>query len=170
MSNGFSRVEEPAEEAVFQTASGDLRAIEDGISVSKLRAISLSFFVICFNAVGNLSLAWGMKHLPAVGINPFGYVQAMVNPYVASGIGLLILWLLTRMALLSWADLSFVLPFMSVGYVVAAALGRFVLNEAVGWGKWAGIFLIFAGSLVVGTTDHQSDRPSDNDRGREAQA
>ena len=168
MSTGFSSVEEPSEEAVLQTAFGDFLTTQDRIRVSKLRAISLSLFVICFNAVGNLSLAWGMKHLPAVGLNPLGYVQAMVNPYVAGGIGLLILWLLTRMALMSWADLTFVLPFMSVGYVVAAALGKFVLNEPVGWGKWVGIFLIFAGSLVVGTTDHQSNRPGNSDDCRAA--
>jgi len=39
-----------------------------------------------------------------------GYVAAMLNPYVALGMTLLIVWLLTRMALTEWADLSFVLP------------------------------------------------------------
>jgi len=114
----------------------------------------LSTLVVCFNAFGNLSLAWGMKHLPPVGVRPLGYVEAMVNPYVATGMSLLILWLLTRMALMSWADLSFALPVMAMGYVVAAALGRFVLAESVGMAQWAGIFLIFAGSAVVSTTQH----------------
>jgi drug/metabolite transporter (DMT)-like permease len=120
----------------------------------KVKAIVLSIAVVCFNAFGNLSLAWGMKHLPPVGVRPLGYVEAMVNPYVATGISLLILWLLTRMALMSWADLSFALPLMAMGYVVAAALGRFVLDESVGFAQWAGIFLIFAGSAVVSTTQH----------------
>ncbi len=168
MSTGFSSIEEPAEEAVSQTAFEDLRTIERSSRVSKLRAILLSFAVICFNAFGNLSLAWGMKHMPSVGVNPVGYVQAMGNPYVAGGIGLLILWLLTRMTLMSWADLSFLLPLMSTGYIVAAALGKFVLNEPVGWGKWLGTFLIFAGSVVVGTTQHQTNQRSGNGRAKEA--
>ena len=47
--------------------------------------------VIILNAVGNLSLAWGMKHFArTLAWNPFNYVRAMLNPYVAFGIGLLI--------------------------------------------------------------------------------
>src|SRR5256885_13128531 len=34
------------------------------------------------------------------------YVQALFNPWVAVGVSLLIVWLLSHMALLSWADLS----------------------------------------------------------------
>lgn len=123
---------------------------------SKLRTVLLALLVVCFNAVGNLSLAWGMKHVPAIGANPTGYIHAMLNPFVATGIVLLILWLLTRMALMSWADLSFALPLMATGYVAAAVLGKFVLNEYVGTPQWAGTFLIFAGSIIVTTTHTQT--------------
>jgi drug/metabolite transporter (DMT)-like permease len=60
------------------------------------------------------------------------------------------------MALMSWADLSFVLPLMAIGYIVATVLGRFVLNEHVGLPQWFGTFLIFGGSVLVGTTHHRS--------------
>lgn len=123
---------------------------------SKLKAVLLATLVVSFNAVGNLILAWGMKHISAVGVNPIGYLQAMLNPFVAGGIVLLILWMLTRMALMSWADLSFVQPLMAIGYVMAAILGKFVLGEQVGFPQWVGIGLIFAGSILVGTTHHRS--------------
>jgi uncharacterized membrane protein len=117
----------------------------------------LVFLVVLFNALGNLSLAWGMKHITeSVGINPLHYLHAMLNPAVAGGILLLILWLLTRMALLSWADLSFVLPLTSLGYVLAAVLGKVFLNEAVTPGHWLGTLLIFAGTLVVGSTQSKT--------------
>jgi uncharacterized membrane protein len=124
---------------------------------SKLRAILLALVVVCFNAVGNLSLAWGMKQVANVGVNPSGYVLAMVNPFVANGILLLIFWLLTRMALMSWADLSFVQPLMAIGYVVAAVLGKVVLHEQVGLPQWLGILLIVIGSASVGSTHHRSN-------------
>jgi drug/metabolite transporter (DMT)-like permease len=135
------------------------RSIEDIRSAkpSKPQAILLAVVVVCFNAVGNLSLAWGMKHIADVGVNPFGYVHAMLNPFVATGIVFLILWLLTRMALMSWADLSFVQPLMAIGYVVAAVLGKIVLHEDVGLWHWIGIMLIFAGSILVSGTHHRSD-------------
>ncbi|MFL6464046.1 MAG: EamA family transporter [Bryobacteraceae bacterium] len=124
----------------------------------KARTLLLVFLVIFFNALGNLLLAWGMKHVTeSVGINPLSYLHAMLNPAVAGGIFLLILWLLTRMALLSWADLSFVLPLTSLGYVLAAVLGKVFLNEAVTPGHWIGTALIFAGTFLVGSTQSKTN-------------
>ena len=124
----------------------------------KLKTFFLAFAVILFNAFGNLCLAWGMKHLgESMGWNPLGYIRAILNPFVASGIALLILWLLTRMALMSWADLSFALPLTGVGYVLAAVLGTLFLDEAVSPRHWLGTLLIFAGAALVGTTAHQTE-------------
>ena len=123
---------------------------------SKLKTVLLALAVTSLGCLGNLSLAWGMKHLAPVGFNPLSYLGAMLNPFVASGIVLLVLWLLTRMALMSWADLSFVLPLMAVGYVIAALLGKFVLDEDVHAPQWAGTLMIFAGSALVGTTAHRT--------------
>jgi uncharacterized membrane protein len=110
--------------------------------------------VICLNALGNLSLAWGMKHSgEAVSVNPLSFLTVMLHPAVAAGILLLILWLLSRMTLLSWADLSFVLPLTSLGYVLAAVFGKFFLNETVTGAHWIGTGLIFLGTAIVGTTE-----------------
>lgn len=125
---------------------------------SKLKTALLLLAVVTLNAVGNLALAWGMKHgAERVAINPLSYVRAMLDPFVASGTGLLILWLLTRMALLSWADLSFVLPITGLGYVLAAVFGRIFLKEPVSPAHWIGTVLIFIGTGMVGTTDHKTD-------------
>jgi uncharacterized membrane protein len=117
------------------------------------RTFALAAAVVFLNAFGNLSLAWGMRHTDAiVGLNPLDYVRAMLNPFVAAGIVLLVLWLLTRMALLSWADLSFVVPITSVGYVLSAILGVWFMAEVVTPVHWMGTALIFAGTLLVGST------------------
>ncbi len=123
---------------------------------SKLKTVLLAFLVVCFNAAGNLSLTWGMKQVADVGANPSSYIRAMLQPFVATGIVLLILWMLTRMALMSWADLSFVQPLMAIGYIVAAILGNFVLHEQVGPSQWVGVLLIFAGSILVGATNQRT--------------
>jgi drug/metabolite transporter (DMT)-like permease len=128
------------------------------VSASKLKIFVLAFAVILFNAAGNLSLAWGMKHVQeAVFLNPLPYLRAMLNPYVAFGIVLLSLWLLTRMALLSWADLSFVLPITGVGYVLAAVLGILFLNESITQIHWIGTLLVFAGTAMVGSTKQRTN-------------
>jgi uncharacterized membrane protein len=113
----------------------------------------LALVTVSCNALGDLSLAWGMRHTDAiVGLNPLDYVRAMLNPFVAAGICLLVMWLLTRMALMSWADLSFVVPITSLGYVLAAVLGVLFLSEIVTPVHWAGTLLIFAGTTLVGST------------------
>jgi drug/metabolite transporter (DMT)-like permease len=107
-----------------------------------------------------LCLAWGMKHAAVrVALDPFGYVRDMLNPFVALGIGLLILWLLTRMTLLSWADLSFVLPVTAFGYFLAAVLGKVVLQENISAAQWLGTGLIFAGITLVGGTRQKTANP-----------
>ena len=56
-------------------------------------------------------LSRGMKevgHTVTASVLP--YIEAMANPWVASGIFLLICWLVSELTLLSWADLSYVLP------------------------------------------------------------
>ena len=116
--------------------------------------------VTAFQAFGNLSLAWGMKHAAVqVAFDPSGYVRDMLNPFVALGIALLVLWLLTRMALLSWADLSFVLPVTAFGYFLAALLGKLFLQEVISPAQWMGIALIFAGILLVGGTGQKTADP-----------
>ena len=95
-----------------------------------------------------------MKHTAeALSLDPLGYVRAMLNPFVALGICLLVLWLLTRMALLSWADLTFVLPLTAFGYILAAVLGKFYLHELITPVRWLGTLLIFSGTALVGATN-----------------
>jgi len=125
--------------------------------VTKLNTFLLLVAVVLFNAVGNLSLAWGMRHVPeTMALNPFGYLRAMTNPFVATGIVLLVCWLLARMALLSWADLSFVLPLTGLGYILAAVFGKLLLGENVTLVHWMGTIFICAGTAMVGSTDQRT--------------
>ena len=117
------------------------------------RVWAILFLFIALKAVGNLSLAWGMKHFPqAMSANPIPYIQAMFNPFVALGVLALILALLMRMALLSLADLSYVLPVTAIGYVIAAFMGKTFLSETVSGQRWLGTALIFVGAALVSST------------------
>jgi drug/metabolite transporter (DMT)-like permease len=123
---------------------------------TRSETLLLTCAVVLLNGFGNLALAYGMKHQEAVSANPLGYVRALFNPIVAVGVCMLVLWLLTRMTLMSWADLSFVVPITALGYVLSTILGRFFLNEQVGVRQWMGTLLIFAGAALVNTTQQRS--------------
>ena len=116
--------------------------------------------VVLSNVLGNFSLTWGLRRVGRlVTLSPWPYLEALFNPWVAIGVSLLILWMLSHMALLSWADLSYVLPVTSVGYVLVALVGRFFLHEEITSWRWTGILLIVAGVALVGRTSPRGMRP-----------
>ncbi|MGB7759322.1 MAG: hypothetical protein WBL61_05805 [Bryobacteraceae bacterium] len=103
--------------------------------------------VVLTQVFGNFFLKRGM---PAELPSPLSYITVLFRPWVALGVSLLIVWLLSRMTLLSWADLSYVLPVTSLGYVLVAFVGRWLLQERISGTRWSGILLIVAGVALVG--------------------
>jgi drug/metabolite transporter (DMT)-like permease len=84
--------------------------------------------------LGNASL----HNLPAL-------LLAILNPWVAAGILLLLAFFSCYMAALSWADLTYVLPATSLGYVLVALIAHFNFHEEISPTRWLGIALIAAG-------------------------
>ncbi len=114
----------------------------------------LTLIVILSNVCGNLALSLGMKAKMAAEAAPnlLLYVRAFFSPMVLLGITLLIVWMLSRMALMSWADLSYVLPITSIGYVLSLVAGKVFLAEHITNRRWMGTLMIMAGTLLVSLT------------------
>jgi drug/metabolite transporter (DMT)-like permease len=112
---------------------------------------------ILSNVAGNSAVTKGMQQLGDIGNSPLALIAALFHPWVALGVALLILWTLTQMALLSWADLSYVMPVTASGYVVTAFAGKLFLAETVSPTRWAGIALVTAGVILVGRTAVSSE-------------
>ena len=113
--------------------------------------------VVLSNVLGNFSLSWGLRRVGGLlRLSPLAYIEALFNPWVALGVSLLILWLLSHMTLLSWADLSYVLPVTSIGYAMAAVVGRVFLHEQVSWTRWTGVLFIMLGVWLVARTTPRS--------------
>jgi uncharacterized membrane protein len=125
--------------------------------ITKTRVVTA--VVIVSNVLGDSILRAGLQQVGSlVSKPPLAYIAALFNPLVALGVSMLILWLLSHMALLSWADLSYVLPVTSVGYALVALAGKVFLHEHVSAARWAGIFLIIAGVVLVGRTEFNTTR------------
>jgi drug/metabolite transporter (DMT)-like permease len=118
--------------------------------------------VVVSQPLGNLALDVGMKHRQLD--TAMAYISAIFSPYVSLGILLLMVWMLARLALLSWADLSYVLPLTASGYVFTACLGQFLLHEHVSLTRWSGTLLIVAGTVVVGMTNEHTSIDSPGNR------
>ena len=116
--------------------------------------------VAAFSVAGDSLLARGMKELGGVSVHHLSsLILAILDPWVAGGILLLLAFFASYMSALSWADLTYVLPATSLGYVLVALVARFGFHEAITPARWLGIALITAGvGFVAAGPSHTTAR------------
>ena len=121
--------------------------------------------VAVFGSAGDSLLSRGMKEIGNVSITHLQtLLLAVRNPWVVGGIFLLMAFFAAYMTALSWADLTYVLPATSFGYVLLALIAKFALHEQVTPARWIGILLITAGvGFVAGGPALTPAPPSDVD-------
>lgn len=113
----------------------------------------LTIAVVLSNVVGNLLLSRGMHQVgQIVSVSPLDYEPALMNPSTIIGVCVLVVWMVLDLALLSRADLSFVLPVTASAYVLIAIAGHFVLHERIDRVRWLGIIVISIGTALAGET------------------
>jgi drug/metabolite transporter (DMT)-like permease len=116
--------------------------------------------VTVFAAAGDTMLSHGMKQTGSISLNHLqGVIFAILNPWVAIGILLLLAFFSTYMTALSWADLTYVLPATSLGYVLLALVARFLLHEHVSPLRWLGIALITGGVGFIAGGPELTEHP-----------
>lgn len=102
--------------------------------------------ITVFSPSGDALLARGMKEIGGISLSNFhSLILAVLNPWVAGGILLLLAFFASYMSALSWADLTYVLPATSLGYVLVAFIAHFTFHETISPTRWLGIALITAG-------------------------
>lgn len=105
-------------------------------------------------------LSHGMKQTGQISIHHLqSLILAILNPWVAVGIILLLAFFSSYMSALSWADLTYVLPATSLGYVLLALVARFALHEHISVLRWLGIALIAGGVGFVAGGDALTSHP-----------
>jgi drug/metabolite transporter (DMT)-like permease len=116
--------------------------------------------VTVFAAAGDTMLSHGMKQAGNISIHHLqSLVLAILNPWVSIGILLLLAFFAAYMNALSWADLTYVLPATSLGYVLLALVARFALHEHISILRWLGIALIAGGVGFVAGGDALTSHP-----------
>ena len=112
-----------------------------------------SIVVIASNVIGSYALTRGLRDVGVIeSWSPLPYIRAFANPWVSVGVIFMIGWLVSRLALLSWADLSYVLPVTAFSYVLSAITGAVYFNERVNAVHWVGISLVTLGVALVAIT------------------
>jgi drug/metabolite transporter (DMT)-like permease len=101
-------------------------------------------------AVGEALIARGLRRSSETEAGFWTLVgAAAVNPWVVSGVALLVLHLGLYATALSGADLSLVMPLTAASYPLGAVLARYFLHEDVNLARWLGTAVITAGVALV---------------------
>jgi drug/metabolite transporter (DMT)-like permease len=120
--------------------------------------------VSIFAALGDSLLSYGMRQVGNVSLGHLSsLLLAITNPWVALGILLLLGFFACYMTALSWADLTYVLPASSLGYVLLALIARFALQEHVTVTRWLGIALVSSGVGFVTQGPELTRHPAHHD-------
>jgi drug/metabolite transporter (DMT)-like permease len=121
------------------------------------RTFPLLFLVPVFSSLGNVLLGKGMRgvgeirHLSLSALAVY-FPETLSSVWIWLGIGSLLLFFVSYLLVLSWADYSYVLPVTATGYVLAPLLAHLLLGEVVPGTRWVGAAFIFLGVVLVGRT------------------
>lgn len=110
--------------------------------------------LVCANSAGDVLLARGMRE---VGTVPFfsprelyrATCKTLRNGRFLASIFFMTVYFAGFLSLLSWADLSFVFPAMTLAYVVSTLAAKFILKETISLHRWAGTLFVCLGVALV---------------------
>jgi uncharacterized membrane protein len=119
---------------------------------------------ILAQATGNTFLSKGMRQIASVTIGDSHWLslfaRAIESPMLWFGTACLIISFLLFTTALSWADLSFVLPTISVEVILTVSFADYFLNEPVSLVRWVGTLFISIGVILVSRSGKQMNRAS----------
>lgn len=116
-------------------------------------AILIAIIVVCSSAA-NVLLSRGMRQVgEASNLGP-GVLASFVkrvlnNPSFLISVVLLALSYFAFLAILSWNDVSLVIPATSLEYALSTLGAKYILKERVSPLRWAGICLVCIGVTLI---------------------
>jgi drug/metabolite transporter (DMT)-like permease len=110
--------------------------------------------VVIAGTAGDLAVGHTMKRLGPIDLhNPAGILRLLVRVFRVGwmwiGLGMMAISFFSLLALLSWADVSVVVPATALSYVTGAIGARFLLRERVVPLRWAGVLLVCVGVALL---------------------
>ena len=119
-----------------------------------MQTFPLILVSVALSALAQIALKYGMSSLTVQKSIKTGLPGDMViniasNPMVMLGIGLYFGSMLIWLFVLSKVDVSYAYPFVALGFVFTALLGRWVFHDEFSVPKIIGTLLIVCGVVVM---------------------
>jgi ceramide glucosyltransferase len=118
-----------------------------------MKTFLLLFSLIACSSLGEVLSAKGMQKVGDISFRPKALLKALGrmfrNPYLFGGVACLAISFFSFISLLSYADLSFVVPLTAIGYITNTVGARFFLKERISKARWAGTLLVAFGVAII---------------------
>jgi ceramide glucosyltransferase len=118
-----------------------------------MKTFLLLALLVTFSSVGEILSAKGMRQVGDVSHRPREILRAVGravrNKYLFLSVCFLALSFFTFLSLLSYADLSYVVPLTAVSYITNTVGAKLLLKEKISRSRWAGTLLVAAGVAVI---------------------
>ena len=119
-----------------------------------MRVIILLTINIVSLISGQILLKLGMRNLGGVALedvtsNPLIVFRVFLNPYVFTGLFFYVANIFIWFDLISKQNLSYVYPFLSLGYAGVVIASAVILGEALSWQRIVGVVIICIGVYIV---------------------
>lgn len=114
----------------------------------------LFFFIIVAGTSGELCISRAMKSIGEIhDFRPRSVLRfvgrALRQPWTWVGIFLMSLGFFSLVGILSFDEVSFVVPFSALNYLVGAVGARILLGERISRNRWIGIATVMVGVTLV---------------------
>lgn len=112
--------------------------------------------MVLANTGGEIAMTHAMKRIGEVrDFTPralLGVLRRVLRlEWMWIGVALTAVGFFSMLALLSWENVSFVIPSTALSYAVGALSAKFLLGEKVDYTRWVGVFLVCIGVALVWT-------------------
>ena len=110
--------------------------------------------VVLGSSVGDVFITKGMKEIGEISTLRLNELlpiarRVITNKHFLTGIFFMAVSFFSFLAVLSWADLSFVLPATSLSFVITTVGAKMFLRERISPIRWAGILLVCVGVALI---------------------
>jgi drug/metabolite transporter (DMT)-like permease len=119
-----------------------------------LREVVLLFFIVVAGTGGELCVSRAMKSVGEVhDFRPHSILAFVLRsvrlPWMWAGIALMALGFFSLLAILSFQEVSFVVPVSALSYAAGAFGAKAFLGERISRHRWVGIAIVCVGVTIV---------------------
>ena len=129
------------------------------------RLIIIMLFALVLEAMGVVYLSTGLKQIgepKGITLSEVGRLvgRGITNRNILLGVLMETIFFVSLLVMLKLWDVSLIWPLTSLGFVLTTLAAKYIRHEDVNSVRWAGVFLIVAGAVLVGYSEKLKTVPS----------